>query len=193
MGTRSRERPRPMTRLSGLLIALLLALLAVALRVQEHHRAGRLIEGEDHAREVVASLTAASLDELATGSPHPGLFALLRHTPGLAPLPDLGDPPRESYARDDVYVYGLLTTARRADGDAPMVQGFVLRAWPVEFGVTGDLEYFATETGELWEGQNLLGRSGTGRGFPPPFGERPFTGRSGGTWWTIAPPDSAHR
>src|SRR5262249_1478241 len=141
-----------------------------------------------HARGTLGALARASQPFTQRGEAHPGLRgALLSAAPGLEPLPDLGSA-QISYARDGVYMYGLATNPHRDTPTGPLLQGWALRAWPLRFGVTGDLEYYLTEDGRLWEGQNRLGRSGTENAFPPPF-QDPDIGTPKGPWWTVPFPD----
>jgi hypothetical protein len=61
--------------------------------------------------------------------------------------------------------------------------GWVLRAWPREFGVTGDLEFHIDDLGDVWHGQNEVGRSGTIEGFPPKFPDKEIGRPRQAVWW----------
>ena len=101
-------------------------------------------------------------------------------------LPELGID-QITYARDDVYMYGAATNTRRDPATDVLIHGYILRAWPLQFGRTGDAEFQLSESGVLWEGQNRLGRSATDYGFPPTF-PAPELGQPGAAWWPIRLP-----
>ena len=177
-----------MSRSLGVLLLVLLLLGSVGLRLLESRRADALLDGEAHARASIGALARASLAISQQGRSHPGLRgALLDAAPGLEALPDLGTE-ELSYARDGVYMYGLATRSHRDSPTGPLLQGWVLRAWPLRFGVTGDAEYHMSEDGRLWEGSNHLGRSGTAAAFPPPFPD-PGIGQPRAAWWPVPLPD----
>ena len=146
-----------MTRYGGVFLVLILALVAVVLRVRTHARADSLLEGERRGRATLEALYDESMTHLAAGRPHPGLGALLRDEPGLELLDELSTPDR-TYARDGDYVYAFAATS---SGTARRSFGFILRAWPLRFGVTGDREFHIDQGGILYEGLNRKGRSGT--------------------------------
>ena len=179
-----------MTRLHGpVLILALLLLLAVQRLWAGAHSAG-LAEHEDRARELMRELTAASVAAVAGGRPHPGLREpFLSRFPRLQSRADLGTE-LISYADDGEYLYGLAAT-RGADDAAPS-EGFVLRAWPLRFGGTGDLEFQSSDDGVLWEGMNCSGRSGTDSGFPPPYPD-PELSRPTAGWIALTGAVAAHR
>jgi hypothetical protein len=155
-----------------------LALLGIVLRGYSQHRSGQLLAGEDHGRTTVRALYEASVAFTGQGKPHPGLADLVDAVPGLESL-DEASAGEQAYAWDERYVYGLTTTAT---GTARPTYGFILRAWPREFGVTGDHEYYIRDDGQLWEGVNERGRSGLRQGFPPPFPD-PAVGNRRNAWY----------
>ncbi|MCB9899157.1 MAG: hypothetical protein H6825_14225 [Planctomycetes bacterium] len=175
-----------MPRASGLVVLAVLLLAIVAFRTSSSQRADRMLVNEDRARHVVAALHRAARAELDAGRTQPALAALLPAAPGLQPLPDRGDG-RSEYARDDVYVYGFARVPVKRD-DGSEAPGYVLRAWPLRFGRTGDTEWHLDQDGVLWEGQNELGRSGFERAFPPPFPE-PELAEESALWWRRRLPD----
>ncbi len=177
-----------MGRALGIVLLLATLLAGAGLRLLESRRADALLAGESRARATMEALVQASLPITRRGDGHPGLRgAVLDAATGLVAWPDLGTA-EISYAHDDVYAYGLATRSRRDAPDGPLVQGWVLRCWPLRFGVTGDVEYHASEDGRLWEGQNRLGRSGIERGFPPPFPD-PELDLPKGPWRPAPPTD----
>ncbi len=178
--------PRMARRLGPLLLALLL-LLAAALRWQQSARADRLLLGEARARAVLADLQQACTTQVADGRSHPDLARrALAAVPALRPLTDLGAGPT-AYAADGTYVFGVAPQSRRDERSGRVQPGWILRAWPRAFGVTGDREYQLGDDGVLWEGQNRVGRSGTERGFPPTFPE-PDAGMPRAPWWPVELP-----
>lgn len=100
---------------------------------------------------------------------HPGLAPLAADVPGLSPLPIDGSAEGRSYAVGEHYMYGIYTREIRQP-DGSLVDDYVLRAWPLAFGRTGDVEY-VLQDGQLWIGANRIGRSGAEFGFPPVFPE----------------------
>lgn len=170
----------PVTRYTGLLLLLVLVIAGILLRTQSRHRSHRLLDGEKHARAMVERLYEASIEFTRRREAHPGLAQLAEDLPELETLTDAGAG-EQSYARDDVYVYGITTTAT---GTARPSYGFILRAWPRDFGVTGDHEFYVTEEGAFWEGVNERGRSGLRYGFPPPFPD-PAVGNSRNSWYRL--------
>jgi hypothetical protein len=171
-----------------LLVALLLA--AAGVRLAESARAERLLSGEARARATLAELHRACAALAQDGRVVPDLAGrALAAVPGLRRLADAS---REAvvYAADAAYTYGLATQVRsEAETDRPH-QGWILRAWPADFGATGDREYQLADDGVLWEGQNRLGRSGQRHGFPPAFPD-PEVGQPRAPWWPVPLP--AHR
>jgi hypothetical protein len=178
---------RRMTRHAGPILVLLAVLGMVGVRWAGARRAETIVAGEERARVSVLALVQAARSALQRDARLPRLQdGLAAAVPGLSPLPGLGSA-EISYASDGVYVYGLATqTHHDAESGAPR-PGFVLRAWPLRFGISGDLEYHAGDDGVLWEGQNRTGRSGTSQGFPPVFPE-PDVGADGAPWWPAGAP-----
>jgi hypothetical protein len=171
----------------GFVVFVGLLLLAGLVRWHESRRASGLLEAEDRTRTALAALYDASRLATEDGVRHPGLRGkILAGVPGLQPVPDLGTE-QISYARDAEYMYGLATRTIPDARTSVVRQGFVLRAWPVEFGSTGDLDFQLADDGELWQGQNLVGRSGTSVGFPPRFPD-PAVGKPDEAWWTVPLP-----
>jgi len=173
-------------RLFGWLLLVATLLLAVGLRLRSAERAERLFVGEAVARERLRDLGRA-LDVALDGStPAAQRLALFGRLLGQEPLPQAATDVT-AYGRDEVYVYGLgLTT--QVDGEGRLRPGWVLRAWPRQFGVTGDLEFHLDQTGTFWEGQNEVGRSGLEQGFPPAFPERELVSQDKHkSWWPVAP------
>ncbi len=173
-----------MTRHAGLIIIILLALVGVSLRWWTYERTDRLLAGEARALETFMALHEASQAIVDAGRPHPGLAALLDAGPDLELL-ETESSVGHSYARDDVYMYGLAT--RDIVNEDVRTYGYILRAWPREFGSTGDQEYHIQQDGRLWLGANERGRSGIERGFPPMFPD-PLLGKRKVAWW-LAEPD----
>ena len=169
-------------RLLGLGLVVFLSLLAVGLRQTADTRAERLLEGERRSLAVLLGLQRAALDDFRAGE-RPDLVALARAA-GLDQLSGVdvpeGDPRMVLQDRDSLYALGWIR--RRPAEGGPPEDGFVLRAWPRQHGVTGDLERHVDERNHLWEGQNTVGRSGLTRGYPPPFPE-PDLEKTGGRWW----------
>jgi hypothetical protein len=181
---------RRMGRRLGPLLLVVLLLAAAGVRVAQSARAGRLLAGEAQARATLAELHRACAALAQDGRVVPDLPGrALAGVPGLRRLPDAS---REAvvYARDEGYLYGLATQVRTDTETDRTRQGWILRAWPADFGTTGDREYQLADDGVLWEGQNRLGRSGTRHGFPPDFPE-PEVGQPRAPWWQVPLP--AHR
>lgn len=174
----------------GPYLALLLILVAAASRWSAHGQASEMLEREARALSTFASLGRASLAAIQQG-PHPGLGALLAAHPGLSML-DVTDDSGSEFAADNDYVFGL-ARSRNRDSNSTWVDGFVLRAWPVRFGETGDGEFHLDETGRFYRGQNDLGRSGIQWGFPPPFPQPGLATGLRATWWATPLPDAVHR
>lgn len=169
-----------MPRASGFVVFAVLVLAIVAFRTGTSQRARRLLAGEESARHVVAELHRAARAELDAGRPLPPLAHLLGAVDGLRELPEVGDE-RIEYARDARYTYGYARVFTPGP-DRASSPGYVLRAWPWMFGVTGDTEWHVSQDGLLHEGQNILGRSGVERAFPPPFPD-PEVGSETSHWW----------
>jgi hypothetical protein len=179
-----------MGRRLGPLLLVVLLLAAAGVRLAESTRAGRLLDGEAQARATLAELHRACAALAQDGRVTPDLAGrALAAVPGLRRLPDVS---REAvaYATDGAFVYGLATQLRTDADTVRPRQGWILRAWPADFGTSGDREYQLADDGVLWEGQNRLGRSGTRHGFPPAFPE-PDAGQPRAPWWTVPLP--AHR
>lgn len=169
-----------MSRRLGPLLPLLLVGLLLLVRETQVRAADRLARGEERAVSVLHALADAAreADDAA-----PRLAPLLHAASTLTPLqvdPALAG--EVDYARDRSYVYGLARLLRRDDASGELRGDWVLRAWPLDFGHTGDAEFQLASDGVLWEGQNLRGRSGTETGFPPPFPE-PEVGDRPAHWW----------
>jgi len=176
-----------MARRLGPWLFLLLLLLAIALRWQEGTHAEKLLSGEARASATLAALHQACRSLVADGRPHPDLGRrALEAVPALRPLPELSGG-LVAYAADDVYVFGVVPQTQRAEAGGRTQSGWILRAWPLRFGTTGDREYQIGDDGVLWEGQNRLGRSGTDHGFPPVFPE-PEIGLPRAPWWQVKLP-----
>jgi len=159
-----------MTRRLGPLLVVALALAALGLRLSESARADTLLAGQARARDTLAALQAACLELTRSGRVRADLeHAAPAAVQGLRVLPESG--PEVAYVTDEDYVYALTEETRRESGSDHVVQGWLMRAWPANFGHTGTREYLLAEDGVLWEGQNRLGRSGTDQGFPPALPE----------------------
>ncbi len=155
-----------MGRVLGPIVFLALVAVTFVIRDIEHDQARRLIEGEALGRAMCRRIEAVARPIVAGGRALPGFGALVEHFPELVPMPgERGAAP--TYATDAVYIYGLSTRVLRGE-DGQARHDYILRAWPLDFGVTGDLE-FLIQDGVFWEGRNRLGRSGTEIAFPPPF------------------------
>jgi hypothetical protein len=181
-----------MTRMHGPVLFLLLMVLLGFSRLITSAQSDALVEREARVRALMVDLLAASLEAVARDRPHPGLREpFLSRFPTLQARPELGTE-SISYADDGDYMYGLAATRTTGTDAAGSIHGFVLRAWPQDFGDTGDLEFQASDDGQLWEGSNSTGRSGTGFGFPPDFPQRDMDRRDAG-WKPLVEPGEAHR
>lgn len=179
-----------MTRVHGPVLFVALLVLLASMRLVAGARSTGLAENEARARALMGELTAASVEDVARGRPPPGLREpFLSRFPTLRERSELGSE-LISYADDGAYLYALAETS--GTDDAGGQPGFVLRAWPLRFGGSGDLEFQASDDGVLWEGMNCSGRSGTELGFPPPFPD-PELGRSTAGWIPLAGTAAAHR
>ncbi|MFT7464999.1 MAG: hypothetical protein ACI9EF_003359 [Pseudohongiellaceae bacterium] len=179
-------------RIVGYLLAILLTLLCLALHQRSTWRAGHLIAGEHLAQERLAKIHSLAKGQLRIGE-QAQLATLLSASElaDVAFLESLSKPGVE-FAADSVYVYGLAqTTAPFESGKGPR-HGFILRAWPVEFGVTGDLQFHADSRGNSFQGQNNKGRSGVTVDFPPPFPATDLGSRGAG-WWREPLAPAAHK
>ena len=166
-----------MTRFTGMILLMALLATGLALRHRSSQRAERLFAGEAQAQQRIDAL-AAGLARVEAGV-LPSQW--LARDAELQLLPDAGDE-TAAYARDSSYVYGLgLVSVVDRETGRPR-PGWVLRAWPLEYGVTGDLEFHLDDRGVLWHGQNPIGRSGLTEGFPPDFPEKTL-GKRGQPWW----------
>lgn len=161
----------------ALLLVILLTLLCVGLHERSTWRAQRLLDGEELARQRIEAIHRLAGNELREGG-QPRLATLLA-APELSALVmlELTVAPDLAFARDQVYIYGMARSVR---------QGYVLRAWPVEFGITGDLQFHLDGQGHYFEGQNNKGRSGVTVDFPPPF-PAPKVGSVRDGWWPREP------
>ncbi|MHC5210033.1 MAG: hypothetical protein ACYTG2_04885 [Planctomycetota bacterium] len=176
-----------MSRSVGFAVFIALLLAAVLLRWHASSRAEGLIENEAHTRRTLAALYEASLEATRDGTRHPGLRGeFLRAFPEFEAIPDLGTE-QITYARNGTFMFGLATRTSTDTRTSAKEQGFILRAWPLEYGATGDFEYQLADDGSLWQGQNLLGRSGTAVGFPPRFPD-PGIGKPDEAWWIVPLP-----
>jgi hypothetical protein len=167
-------------RVVGLVVLVLLLAAGVAERLRVEAQADRILAGEQRANDRVYSLYRASRSAVRRG-PHPGLAELIAEHPSLEMLPDVSDAVHD-YAANDEYIYGL-TRPQRLDKDGALTHGFILRAWPRRFGITGDLEFYVDDIDGFWFGQNELGRSGLDEGFPPPFPQPNLGDGDGSAWW----------
>jgi hypothetical protein len=171
----------------GFVVFLGLLLLGTLLRCHTAIRADTLLANEARTRETLATLFGVSQAITRSGTRHPGLRGeVLAAVPELQPLPELSSE-QISYAQDDLYIYGAATRTVTEAQTSSTRQGFVLRAWPLSFGSTGDFEFQLSDDGALWQGQNLLGRSGTSVAFPPRFPE-PTLGNPDEAWWIVPLP-----
>ncbi len=172
------------SRLYGTVVLLALVALGVGLRDRAERRTERLLGGEATAAARVAELAellaGTALDELTPTE----RLAILPRQRGLLELEGAGDD-RTAFAEDEAYCYGLglVDVTDRRTGRRRL--GWAVRAWPREFGVTGDLEYYVDERGVVWAGQNPTGRSGTDAAFPPPFPEREIEDADQAVWWRV--------
>lgn len=168
-GGTATARKGGMTRFGGFLITGLLLILAFLLHASGQAAADALADGETRGRETIHELYRRSQTALARGEAHPGLEALLEPEAGddlgLTVLTELGSE-QLAFARDEAYVYGLATTFQSGFRRR---YGFAIRAWPLDFGRTGDREFTVTEAGYLLEGFNPKGRSGHAKDELPPL------------------------
>ncbi|HEX5011865.1 MAG TPA: hypothetical protein VFY71_15840 [Planctomycetota bacterium] len=179
-----------MSRVAGPLLLLLLVLVGAGLRLQESARSERLQQGEAAALATLADLQQACRELVSDGNPRSDLArAALAALPALRPLQG---PSTDAiaYATNDAYVYGLASQTRRDERSGHLAPGWILRAWPARFGVTGNREFQVADDGQAWEGQNRLGRSGTDYAFPPDFPD-PEIGQPRTPWWPVELP--AHK
>jgi hypothetical protein len=178
-------------RYTGLILVVLLVLVGMAQRSSTVDQARQLLDAERQARATVSELYRRSVAYTAKSEPHPGLASIIEDMPELQLI--AGESTIDlAYARDDVYIYGLTTTS---SGTGRVIRGFILRAWPQEFGLTGDREFQIQQDGVLWMGLNRKGRSGTGFGFPPQFPDPEFA-KPNPPWLVVsldADQDAAHR
>jgi hypothetical protein len=179
-----------MTRAAGPLLLLLLVLVGAGLRLQESARSEHLRAGEAGALATLADLQEACRNLVRDGRPRPDLAgAALAALPALRRL-EGPSTDAIAYATDDAYVFGIASQTRRDERSGHMQPGWILRAWPARFGITGNREFQVTDDGQAWEGQNRLGRSGTEYAFPPDFPD-PEIGQPRTPWWPVDLP--AHR
>ena len=166
----------------GYILVVLLILLWAALHQRSTWRAQRLLDGEVLARQRIETLHKLAKIEVRAG--HPAELAELLKAPELGGLTMLDELSRTglAFAHDEVYVYGMAqTTTALSVGKGPR-NGFMIRAWPIDFGITGDLQYHIDSQGNYFHGQNNKGRSGVTIDFPPPFPAPDLRSRRSG-WW----------
>ncbi len=162
----------PTLRLLALLLFIALLVIAAASRIAGTALGDKINVGEVAALARCRELHAAYLKHVEeTGSTvHPGLGVLAREFAGLSALQNESDFPQRSYAVGEFYMYGVHTVQQRQLDDT-FRDDYILRAWPLSFGHTGDVEY-VLQDGRLWIGANRIGRSGAEYGYPPPFPEQ---------------------
>jgi len=166
----------------GYLLVIALTLLCVALHQRTNWRASQLLAGEALATRRFELLHRFASEALRSSTrPQMSDLALEPELSELVLLSDL-DRPNMSFARDDVYVYGLAHTLVRSLDSGDSNPGYVLRAWPWKFGTTGDLQMHIDSAGVYFHGQNAKGRSGVLVDFPPPFPD-PEVGSERAGWW----------
>ena len=181
-----------MSRNLGTVLVLLLLTAVGLLRLDAQRRADRLTAGEGRALAVLAALQQASRRATARGDTHPGLVSsFLAGVPGVVPRSDLAHG-STTFAEDSVYLYGITPRSRADARTGAGKAGWVLRAWPLRFGSTGDREFQVDDDDHWLVGQNRIGRSGTSFGFPPAFPE-PSTDLPRSPWWPLAAPAADHR
>lgn len=166
----------------GYILVVLLILLWGALHQRSSWRAQRLLDGEELGRQRIEILHKLAKIEVRAG--HPAELAELLQAPELSGVTMLHELSKAgmAFAHDEVYVYGLAqTTQPLSTGNGPR-DGFILRAWPINFGVTGDLQFHLDSKGGCFHGQNNKGRSGVTVDFPPPFPAPDLRSRRSG-WW----------
>ncbi len=172
----------PVSRFYGSLLLILLLAGGFGLRHRSLQRTARIFEGEARAEARLQDLAGTFQREFqADVSPAKRLASLGRQV-GLTPLQGTGDD-SSAFAQDNFYVYGLGLTSVVDSKTGRHRPSWALRAWPRQFGVTGDLEYHVNDRGVLWHGQNEVGRSGTDAGFPPSFSKREFEDSKQKSWW----------
>ncbi len=166
----------------GYVLVVFLVLLCFALHQRSSWRAQRLLDGE-----ALALQRSELIHELAKArvrGGEPADLAQLIKAPELSSLTLLHELSTTgmAFAHDEVYVYGLAQTTQPLSlGHGPRY-GFILRAWPIDFGVTGDLQFHLDSKGGCFHGQNNKGRSGVTADFPPPFPAPDLRSRRSG-WW----------
>jgi len=175
-----------MGRVLGPIVFLALVAVSFVIRDVETDQARELLQGEARGRARCVEIEALSRPILDGGNAHPGFGALLGDLPGLHLLTEASGE-AISFAADDDYVYGISTRVLRGENGESR-HDYILRAWPLEFGVTGDLEY-VIQDGAFRAGRNKLGRSGTEVGFPPPF-PAVEVDTPGAPWWTLTEPET---
>ncbi len=176
-------------RLVGPFIILLIVLLVGGERYLSHAHSLRLRANENRAYLTCAAIHSASLSQWNANQPHPGFPQLRLPAPStLVILQGTGNP-EQTYAQDDLYLYGISTRQTRSENTGEVLHDYILRAWPLEFGVTGDVEYLFQD-GRFWAGANTIGRSGTRVGFPPPF-PAPDVDQLDSAWWPVPLPSNS--
>jgi len=174
-------RPK-VSRYYGIVLLIALLLLAVALRQRAVHRSERIRANELVMTERFDGLVGVLQSSITERDPPTRRLARLAEQPGLVALQGVGDD-RSAFAEGEFYVYGLGLTSIVDPETGRRGSGWVLRAWPRIFGVTGDIEFHSDHRGEIWHGQNEVGRSGTQEGFPPSFPEKNIGQARQTTWW----------
>ena len=175
-----------MSRYYGIVLLIALMLLAVTLRQRAVHRSERIRANEIVVADRVEELAEALRASISEGDPPKVRLARLAEQPELVGIPDVGDD-RSAFAEGELYIYGLGLTTIVDPETGRRGSGWVLRAWPRAFGVTGDIEFHIDHKGTVWHGQNEVGRSGTEEGFPPLFPAKTLSKARQTAWWQPAP------
>ena len=174
-------------RLAGPFIVVVLLIVVAGLRLSAIQRSETLRANEFQALDVLMDAFRSCRAATRRRQPNPGILSVAEAHSTLRALPEISSEAVE-YARDEHYMYALgKTLLPNPQGD--LVDGWVLRAWPVEFGVTGDAEYHVDQRGVFHMGQNQLGRSGTTVAFPPPFPQPQLDSGRYAAWWQMPLPE----
>jgi hypothetical protein len=174
------------SRLYGIVLLVALVALAVSLRQRAETRSERILANERIVAARVEQLADALRLAISEDDPPAVRLGSLARQRGLTALPDTGDD-RTAFAEDELYTYGLGTTIIVDKATGRRVDGWVLRAWPRVFGVTGDIEFHVDNRGVVWHGQNEVGRSGVTEGFPPKFPAKEIGQPKQAIWWRPIP------
>jgi len=168
----------------GYVLLISLVLLCFALEQRSSWRAQRLLHGEELAAQRIEQLH--KLAKAVVRSGQPAELAELIAAPELSSLTMLEELSKTgmAFAHDEVYVYGMAQTTQALGAGSGPRYGFILRAWPIDFGVTGDLEFHIDSKGNAFHGQNTKGRSGVTIDFPPAFPAADVGSRRSG-WWRV--------